>query len=180
MKIFLVGISCVGKSTIGKMLAKEMGYNFFDFDCEIETYFSKSIPKIKSDFLTDSSFRKHVSVVLKKIINENHNHNYIVAMSPSGLQDYYLKKIKTITCITIALYDHPENILKRITFYDDDSNLIEMKLTEKQKKYYLKEIKKDNTYFNRSYKRAHYKVELNGLSVIESVNKIKELLHKSL
>jgi len=36
MKIILVGVSCVGKSTIGKTLAEKMGYKFFDFDVEIE------------------------------------------------------------------------------------------------------------------------------------------------
>jgi len=29
MKIILVGVSCVGKSTIGKILAEKMGYKFF-------------------------------------------------------------------------------------------------------------------------------------------------------
>lgn len=177
MKIFLVGISCVGKTTIGKEFAEEIKYKFFDLDCEIENYFGEAIPKIKSEFLTDYDFRKKVCVVLKKVITDNKESSYIISMPPSGLRDWYLKTIKNCDCITIALHDHPENVLKRITFYDDDSNLIEVKLTEKQKKYYLREIKKDITYFNRSYKRADYHIYLNGSSVKEGVQKIKELLN---
>jgi shikimate kinase len=40
MKIFLVGVSCVGKTTIGKRLAERLGYAFFDLDTEIEHYFA--------------------------------------------------------------------------------------------------------------------------------------------
>ncbi len=36
MRIILVGVACVGKSTIGKLLAEIMGYKFFDFDIEVE------------------------------------------------------------------------------------------------------------------------------------------------
>ena len=36
MRIILVGVSCVGKSTIGKLLAEKLGYKFFDFDFEVE------------------------------------------------------------------------------------------------------------------------------------------------
>ena len=31
MRVFLSGVSCVGKTTIGKRLAEEVEYKFFDF-----------------------------------------------------------------------------------------------------------------------------------------------------
>lgn len=36
MKILLFGITNVGKSTIGKMLSKELNYDFDDIDDEIK------------------------------------------------------------------------------------------------------------------------------------------------
>jgi len=39
MKIFLLGVSCVGKTTIGKRLAERLGYAFFDLDTEIEQFY---------------------------------------------------------------------------------------------------------------------------------------------
>jgi shikimate kinase len=62
MKILLTGVSCVGKSTIGKMLADKVGYQFFDFDFEIENYFNRPISFLKREFLTEHSFRKEASV----------------------------------------------------------------------------------------------------------------------
>jgi len=32
MILYLVGISCVGKTTVGKMLAEKIGFSFFDLD----------------------------------------------------------------------------------------------------------------------------------------------------
>ena len=176
MKIFLVGLSDIGKSTIGTELAKEIDYKFFDFDKEVETYFNKAISHIQSQFITEYSYRVHLSVVLKKIIEENENYNYIVTLPPSGLRDCFLRILKKIDCVVIALHDCPENILERITFYDDDSNKIEKILTEKEKKLYLREIKKDNTYFNKTYKRTKYHIDLDGASVKESVLKIEKLI----
>lgn len=43
MKVFLVGVSCVGKSAIGALLAKKLNYNFYDLDDEIESFFDTSI-----------------------------------------------------------------------------------------------------------------------------------------
>ena len=177
MKVFLVGISDVGKTTIGKELANKLGYKFFDLDKEIESYFNKSIEQIQSQFITDYSYRDHVSVVLKRIIEEKQNNNYIVALPPSGLRDCFLRVLKKEEKrIVIALHDKPENILKRITFYDDNSKKIEKKLTEREIKLYLREFKLDNTFFNRTYKRTDYHVDIDGISIEESVEKINSLL----
>jgi shikimate kinase len=39
MQIFLTGVSCVGKTTIGKRIAEVLGIKFFDLDQEIEIFF---------------------------------------------------------------------------------------------------------------------------------------------
>ena len=40
MRVFLTGVGCVGKTTIGLRLAKLMGRSFFDLDTEKDiTYF---------------------------------------------------------------------------------------------------------------------------------------------
>ena len=110
MKIFIVGISCVGKSIIGKELANELGSKFFDFDKEVELYFNKSIPQIQSQFIGNYSYRVHISIVLKKIIKENATINYVVALPPSGLRDCFLSILKKVDCVVIALHDKLHHI----------------------------------------------------------------------
>jgi hypothetical protein len=73
----------------------------------------------------------------------------VIALPPSGLMGAYLRTIKKTSGITIVLDDMPENILARIAFYDIDSRPIEKELTPEQKRTYLREIKKDITYFRR-------------------------------
>jgi len=70
--------------------------------------------------------------------------------------------------------DKPENILERISFYDIDSNPIDKKLTPKDKKFYLREIKKDITYFRKSYQRANLQVDIFGLDPDQAARKIIE------
>ena len=55
MIIIITGVSCVGKSTIGKMLADKVGYEFFDFDFEIEKYFNDPISILKRGYITEHS-----------------------------------------------------------------------------------------------------------------------------
>lgn len=177
MKVFLVGVSCVGKSTIGAELAKKMKYGFYDLDIEVESFYGKSIGEMKTECLTEHTFREKASKVLKKIIDENEVGDMVIVLPPSGLYAHYYKLIKQTGGMVIALHDSPENILARITFYDHHSRRIEKRLTEREKKGYLKEIRSDISYFRRSYKKADHHVELNGLDVKGSVAKIQILLH---
>ena len=71
------------------------------------------------------------------------------------------------------LTDDAINILNRITFYDIDSNPIKKNLSEEEKKYYLKEIKKDITYFNRTYKKADIWINIAELNPDQTSKKLK-------
>lgn len=103
MKIIIVGVSCVGKSTVGKILADEIGYKFFDFDFEVVKYFNSHITFLKREYPFERTYREKVSVVLSKILKEN-NDNFVLAMPPSGLMDNYWRIIKKDdSLITIAL-----------------------------------------------------------------------------
>jgi len=177
MNIFLTGVSCVGKSTTGKILADRLNCQFYDLDSEIEKYFGESIERLMSRYLTGHSFRYEIGVVVLKDILFNRNcSNSVIALPPSGLMDAYLGTIKKVECIVVAITDTPDNILKRITFYDVDSKPVDKHLTDKEKSYYLKDIKKDITYFGKTYKRAHLLVDIAGLSIEDSVTRIQDAI----
>jgi shikimate kinase len=176
VRILLTGVSCVGKTTIGNILASRLGYLFFDLDAEIERHFDTSIERLQARFLTDYSYRKACSVVLKKIVADNGD--CVVALPPSGLRDAYLRIIRKTDCVKVAIEDKAENILERITFYDVDSKRIEKHLTAGEKRAYLKEIKKDITYFKKSHQRADLHVDIAGLDAAASAKRIEELLEK--
>jgi shikimate kinase len=176
MRVFLVGVSCVGKTTIGQLLAKRLGYPSFDLDEEIEKHFETSIKRLKSRFLTDYSFRKEAAVVLKNLAENNSD--CVIALPPSGLRDAFLRVIKKFERVTVAIEDTPDNIVKRITFYDIDSHRVEKVLSEKDREYCRNEIKKDMTYQRKSYQRADLYVDIADLDAEASAAKIEKLLVK--
>ena len=76
----------------------------------------------------------------------------------------------------MALHDSPENILKRISFYDIDSQPIEKDLTSEEKRLYLREIKKAITYYRKAYQRADAQVDISGLDADAAVRKVREVV----
>ena len=169
VKVYLVGISCVGKSTIGELLAGELDFVFYDFDKETEKYFGKPIECIQENCLFPHSYREETRIVLRELLNKKGNS--VIASCPSGLRDVYLREYKKSRenkeniLISIHISDKPENILERITFYDKESRLLNKKLSEKEKRLYLKKIKKEITFFNKFNNRADYEFNIEGLKL---------------
>jgi shikimate kinase len=163
MRIFLTGVGCVGKTTVGRELATLLDVAFFDLDYEIEQLFGTSIERLQEEFLTIHSYRDKASEALVRLLARPESQESIIALPPSGLMGGYLRAIKKSSGITVALIDKPENILARITFYDRDSNLVRKDLTAEEKRQYLKEIKKDITYFKKTYERADLRVDIEGM-----------------
>jgi shikimate kinase len=177
MRIFLAGVGCVGKTTAGAILAGLLDYRFFDLDIEIERFFGTSIERLRNSYLTSHSFRLAASIALKQILSRDDSCNCVTALPPSGLMGGYWKVVKKTQDATIVvLQDTPENILKRITFYDIDSRPIQRTLTDQEKRLYLRSIKGDITYFCRSYERAHVSVDIAGCGPDEAARRVKDRL----
>lgn len=69
MKIFLTGYMGSGKSVVGQLLAKELGYTFIDLDDHIALIEEKSVPEIFNS-RGELYFRKLETEVLKDVIEE--------------------------------------------------------------------------------------------------------------
>lgn len=167
MIIYLVGIGCVGKTTIGKMLAKKIGFSFFDIDEEIEAYYGKPIERLQDACFTMNRYREKASIVLDDLFSRKRD--AVVSGTPSGLKFSYLqvykKHKKNKDIYSIHIKDSFENVLERITFFDKDSNPIVKKLNASEKKLYLKEIKADYNYFKDSYARADLEIDISNIAL---------------
>jgi shikimate kinase len=169
-------VSCVGKTTIGRTLAELLGVKFFDLDHEIETFFGMSIERLQAKFLTIHSYRKEAAKALVHLLSRPDSRDSVIALPPSGLMGGYLQVVKKSAGTTVALNDKPENILERIRFYDIDSKPIEKELTTDEKRLYRKEIKKDITFFCKTYERAHLQVDISDLNIKQAAGKVKDVL----
>ena len=114
MRVSLVGVSCVGTTTIGRILADRRGWPFFDLAEEIERHFGLSIERLQARFLTGYDYRKECAMVLERIATANPD--CVIALPPSGLRDAFLRVVRRVPGVTVAVHDAPENILERITF----------------------------------------------------------------
>jgi len=176
MRIILNGVGCVGKSTVGKLLAEKLGYTFVDFDFAVEDFYQSHITFIKQNFYNEYGYRRQVREVLLKILEENPD-NLVLAMPPSGLMDYYWKIIKKDdSLMTVVIRDSARNILERLTFYDDYTVQMESQVTPENAHRYLEEIRLDMEYFGRSYTRAKMQVKANGKSALQVADEIHRML----
>jgi shikimate kinase len=78
--IYVVGFMGSGKSTIGRMLAHELGWSFFDLDHEIEAAEKTSIAEI-FETRGEPEFRRIETEILKQHISWiEHGHPSVVAL----------------------------------------------------------------------------------------------------
>ena len=89
LRVSLVGVSCVGTTTIGRILADRRGWPFLDLDEEIERHFGLSMERLQARFLTGYSYRKECAAVLERIATASPD--CVIALPPSGLRDAFLR-----------------------------------------------------------------------------------------
>lgn len=110
--IFLVGFMGSGKTTIGKLMAKQLGYNFLDTDAYIVKKKGKSIPEI-FDEIGERGFRKLENEVLNELSELDENH---VIATGGGMpcHQYRMNKIQKLGTIVYLEID-VKSIVQRVT-----------------------------------------------------------------
>lgn len=97
--IVLVGVPGAGKTTVGKLLAKNLGIDFFDSDQVIESRAGKSV----SDIFTqdgEPAFRKLEHDVIIELLDSN---NVVLALGGGSLgNDETRAKVKDATTVWLV------------------------------------------------------------------------------
>ena len=97
--IVLVGVPGAGKTTVGKLLANNLGIDFFDSDQVIESRAGKSV----SDIFTqdgEPAFRKLEHDVIVKLLDSN---NVVLALGGGSLgNDETRAKVKDATTVWLV------------------------------------------------------------------------------
>ncbi len=165
--IILLGMTGVGKTTIGKLLSKELKRKFIDIDQEIEKI---SNLKIKDFFLSygENEFRKLERNVLLKYLKKD---NYVLAPGAGILVDNEVKKTIVQECLCVFLDIDINFLIPRIRKnLSNRPKLSKGELEDNLKQMYIERIN--------DYKKSHITINVNKLSITNAVSKIIKALEK--
>ena len=170
MIIALFGVTCVGKTTVGKIIADKLGWEFYDLDLEIKSFYNDNLTNIYdacfNRFEIDKKKGAALSATLKKSLS-----NTIISMSPIYYTKSYTTLFKKNNVFPIVLQDTPENIARRLIYTDDYD--VEIGNPDPD----IKQDISDMKYFINLYKSAFSKIEchyhINGKTAEEAASEIK-------
>ena len=162
----LTGMMGVGKSTIGKNLAKKLKYNFIDVDKIIEAKEGLSINLIFKN-KSESYFRKIENDIT---LSELKKDNSVISLGGGAFLNKTIrrnaKKFSTSFWLDVPVYE----LIKRLKKSDQRPLLFKKNIDETVKKIYFDRKK--------IYNEADFRIKCNSLKSREIVNKILELYEK--
>lgn len=162
----LTGMMGVGKSTIGKNLAKKLKYNFIDVDKIIEAKEGLSINLIFKN-KSESYFRKIENDIT---LSELKKDNSVISLGGGAFLNKTIrrnaKKFSTSFWLDVPVYE----LIKRLKKSSQRPLLFKKNIDETVKKIYFDRKK--------IYNEADFRIKCNSLKSREIVNKILELYEK--
>ncbi|MBU8910978.1 MAG: shikimate kinase AroL [Desulfobacterales bacterium] len=166
MKIFLIGYRCTGKTTIGKILADRLDFDFIDTDRLIEQHAESTILEIVENYGWEK-FRQLESQIL---FNTKNNKKAVIATGGGIITDHENQDFIKKSGFTVWLDADIKTIMFRLNA-DKKTRESRPSLTNKN---LLKETDELIKLRKPLYKRsAHIKVDTSFLTPEEIVNIIE-------
>lgn len=172
MKISLFGVSNVGKTTVGKLLAERLDIKFIDLDEEVKNRLKMSLEEFVNTENLWWRDQKRGSII-KKIIKMEED--VVFAISPISYIENFKTSIISDDNLLIELYDTPENIFSRLIFSDENDEIYtDDNYKNANKDYYMKEIQEDLDWYGMVNAKIgiHNRVFVNNNSPEEIVDRI--------
>ena len=149
----------VGKSTIGRLVAKKLKVKFIDVDKIIEKKEKKSIRRIFDDH-GERYFRDIEEKITLKIIR---NKIAVIALGGGAFMNNQIRKRVLKSCLSVWLKVKLEKLIKRYRKNDRRPLLNKKKDTDVKKIYYSRK---------RIYSLANYKINCDNTDKAKIVQKI--------
>ena len=163
----LTGMMGVGKSTIGKILAKKLEYNFIDIDKLIEEKEGLSINLIFKN-KGENYFRK---IEDEMTLTELRRESSVISLGGGAFLNNVIRKNAKKLSVSFWLDVPIEELIKRLRKSKQRPLLRQQKTSEVVKKIYFERKKIYNT--------ADYRIKCKSFKSEEIANKILNLYEKS-
>lgn len=165
-RIALIGLRGAGKSTLGRMLATELGYAFVELSTEIEKFAGCSIAEIQALY-GQNAYRRYERRALEESIQI---YPEAVIATPGGLVSDAANFNDVLThCTTVWLKASPEDHMKRVIAQGDMRPMANNKEAMQD----LKEILKGREAF---YSKADLVVDTSAQSLADTFEILKQNL----
>ncbi len=170
MIILLFGVSNIGKTTTGCKLAEHLGCRFYDLDDEVRKFYHVTLEEFVTSGTLSERDKKRGNV-LQMIMA--YPHDKVIAVSPIYYSSNFNRHITGENVLAIELQDSPLNIFDRLVFSDENDVIYKDDAYKNlHKKYYISDIKKDITYYKRSFSKIANKFQMNNDSVERVIERL--------
>lgn len=171
MNILLFGISNVGKSSTGKVLAQSLGFDFYDLDDEVKKAYGITLEEFASTGNLKERDCKRCCV-LKDIISKS-NRSKVIAVTPISNVEHLSDIVSNDNTLSIELQDSVENIFDRLVFSDENDVIYkDDEYKNEHKDYYMEDIIEDQKWYGSIYAGFCRSFDMNGDSPEESASRI--------
>lgn len=162
--IILVGYMCVGKTTIGKSLARQLGCTFYDLDWYIEERFRTKVPRIFAE-QGEEKFRDMERRMLHEVAEFQN-----IVLSCGGGTPCFFDNADYMNSIgeTFYLKASPETIVRHLAISKGERPLLKGKSHEELFNYISQQIAEREQF----YLKAKHIIDVNTLDAEEKVDSV--------
>jgi shikimate kinase len=177
LRIFLVGFSGSGKSTVGQRLARRLRVLFYDTDAMIERKAKKSISSVFKDE-GERAFRRMEAQMINRLCGRP-NDSFVAALGGGALQSSANRKALLANGTVVYLSASVRELYRRLRLLEDRPLLaVRPKAGETPRTARIGKIRSLLESRRADYRKAHIVCPTTGYTITEIVNTLMKLLRR--